>query len=469
MYRPNAWSRWELSQDARQSFWQKLTPPQLFTVSFALLILAGAAGLRLLPGISAGQPLSWVDSVFMSTSAVCVTGLAVVDPGTRLTFAGQAWLVMLVQFGGLGILTFTSLIITALGRRMSIREESLCIFTADTALHLTPGQITRNIIRYTLVIEAAGAIVLYVFWGSSLGWWRAIWPAIFHSVSAFCNAGFSTFTTNLIDFQQSPGTLLTISALIVLGGLGFLTHEEILQSLRSRKKRRAFRMSVQSRIILVTTAVLLLLGWALLTLLEWDNTLAGLPVIDRLINGLFMSVTARTAGFNSIDYNQAADSSNFVTMLLMMIGGSPGSTAGGLKTTTVALIFLMALSRLRGRETTTVWYRTIPEATTSRAVGLFTITMAVTVFGILLLTISEQQIAEGGSDLRVCMFEAISAFNTVGLSMGITPGLSAIGKCISVLLMFFGRVGPLTVAAALTIPQKGANEFRYANEDVVVG
>lgn len=469
MYRPNAWSRWELAQHTRQSFWQKLTPPQLFTASFALLILFGACGLRLLPGISTRGALTWIDSLFMSTSAVCVTGLAVVDPGTKLTFFGQLWLLMLVQFGGLGILTFTSLIITALGRRMSIREESLCIFTSETAPHLTPGQITRNIIRYTLVIETTGALVLYLLWSPALGWHQAAWPAIFHSISAFCNAGFSTFTTNLMDFQQSPGTLLTISALIILGGLGFLTHEEILQSLRSRRQRRAFRMSAQSRIILVTTALLLVLGWALLTMLEWENTLAKLPVLDRLVNGLFMSVTARTAGFNSIDYNRAADSSNFVTMLLMMIGGSPGSTAGGLKTTTVALMFLMAVSRLRGRESTTVWYRTIPEATTTRAVSLFTITMAVTVFGILLLTISEQQIAQGGSDLRVCMFEAISAFNTVGLSMGITPVLTGVGKGISILLMFFGRVGPLTVAAALTIPQKGANEFRYANEDVVVG
>lgn len=469
MYRPVAWSRWELDQNARQSFWQRLTPPQLFTASFASLILAGAAGLRLLPGISTQQSLTWIDSLFMSTSAVCVTGLAVVDPGTKLTLFGQAWLLLLVQFGGLGILTFTSLIITALGRRMSIREESLCIFTSEAAPHLTPGQITRNIIRYTLAFEAAGALILYLLWGPSMGWTAAAWPAVFHSVSAFCNAGFSTFTTNLMDFQHSPGTLLTVSSLIVLGGLGFLTHEEILESIRSRRHRRAFRMSIQSRIVLVTTAVLLLLGWVMLTMLEWEHTLAGMPTIDRLINGLFMSVTARTAGFNSIDYNQAADSSNFVTMLLMMAGGSPGSTAGGLKTTTIALIFMMAVSRLRGRETTTVWYRTIPEATTSRAVGLFTITMAVTVFGILLLTISEQNIAPENSDLRVCMFEAISAFNTVGLSMGITPALSAVGKAITILLMFFGRVGPLTVAAALTIPQKGANEFRYANEDVVVG
>lgn len=469
MIRRGARTRWELPQGNRLAIWQKITPPQLFVASFALLVLAGAAGLKLIPGLCTGDSFSWVDAVFMSTSAVCVTGLAVVDPATFLSIPGQIFLLMLIQLGGLGILTFTSLIIAALGKRLSLREESLCIFTADTNLHLTAGQVTMNIVRYTLIFELVGAILLYGFWVPTLGWDGAVWPAIFHSVSAFCNAGFSTFSDNLIGFQQAPMVLLTISGLIVMGGLGFLTHEELLQTLRSRRAKRAYRLSLQSRIVITTTIALIVVGWIPLTFLEWDRTLSELPAHHKIVNGLMMSVTSRTAGFNSIDYGKAGDSSNLVTMLLMAVGGSPGSTAGGIKTTTLALMVILAWSRLRGQESTTVWYRSIPEETSARAVGLFTIASAVSLGGILLLTMSEGHLKPDGSVLTECMFEAISAFNTVGLSMGITGKLSVVGKWITILLMFFGRVGLLTLAAALTVPRTGAKDFRYAYEDVVVG
>ncbi len=437
--------------------------------SFALLIAAGGAALKLTPGVCAGQPLGWIDAMFMSTSAVCVTGLATVDPAKFFTLEGQILLLLLIQLGGLGILTFTSLIIAALGKRLSLREESLCIFTPDTSLHLTAGQVTMNIVRYTLIFEFVGAVLLYVFWVPALGWQEAVWPAVFHSVSAFCNAGFSTFSDNLMGFQQAPMVLLTIAGLIVMGGLGFLTHEELLQTLRSRRAKRAYRLSLQSRIVITTTIALIVVGWIPLTFLEWDRTLSGLPVHHKLVNGLMMSVTSRTAGFNTIDYGRAADSSNLVTMLLMAIGGSPGSTAGGIKTTTLALMVILAWSRLKGQPSTTVWYRTIPEETSARAVGLFTIAAAVSLAGILLLTMSEAHLKPDGSVLTECMFEAISAFNTVGLSMGITAKMSVVGKWIVIFLMFFGRVGLLTLAAALTLPRAGARDFRYAYEDVVVG
>ena len=441
----------------------------MFVASFALLIAFGGAALKLIPGNSTDAPMGWVDAMFMSTSAVCVTGLAVIDPAKDLSFQGQVLLLLLIQFGGLGILTFTSLIIAALGRRLSLREESLCIYTPDTALHLTAGQVTMNIVRYTLIFEAVGAILLYMFWVPTLGWQGALWPAVFHSISAFCNAGFSTFSDNLMGFQQSPMILITVCGLIILGGLGFLTHEELLQTVKSRRAKQAYRLSLQSRIVIVTTVVLIVGGWIVLTVLEWDRTLNALPVHHKIVNGLMMSVTTRTAGFNSIDYGKAAESSNLVTMLLMAIGGSPGSTAGGIKTTTLALIIIMACSKLRGQPTTSIWYRSIPEETSSRAVGLFTIASAVSLLGILLLTMSEGHLKPDGSVLTECMFEAISAFNTVGLSMGITAKLSVVGKWTTILLMFFGRVGLLTLAAALTVPRSASNDFRYAYEDVVVG
>lgn len=469
MIRRSARTRWEIPQGSRLAIWQKITPPQLFVASFALLIAIGGAALKLIPGNTTDAPLGWVDAMFMSTSAVCVTGLAVVDTGKALTFQGQALLLLLIQLGGLGILTFTSLIIAALGKRLSLHEESLCIFTPNTALHLSAGQVTMNIVRYTVIFEVVGALLLYVFWVPTKGWVDAIWPAIFHSISAFCNAGFSTSSDNLMGLQQSPLILLTICGLIVLGGLGFLTHEELLQIVRSRRAKQAYRLSLQSRIVIVTTLVLIVGGWVVLTFLEWDRTLHGMPAHHKIVNGLMMSVTARTAGFNTIDYSQAGESSNLVTMLLMAIGGSPGSTAGGIKTTTLALMFIMAWSKLRGQQTTSIWYRSIPEETSSRAVGLFTIASAVSLLGILLLTMTEGHLKPDGSVLTECMFEAISAFNTVGLSMGITAKLSVVGKWTTILLMFFGRVGLLTLAAALTVPRAGAKDFRYAYEDVVVG
>ncbi len=461
--------RWDLPQGTRLQLWQKLSPPQLFIASFASLIFAGALGLRLLPGICASGPFTWLDALFMSTSAVCVTGLAVIDPGAHLTFAGEAFLLFLVQLGGLGVLTFTSLIISALGRRLSLREESLCIFTSEAAPHLSAGQITWNIVRYTLMFESAGAVLLWCSWGPTLGWREALWPAVFHSVSAFCNAGFSTFSDSLIGFQNSPGVLLTISGLIVLGGLGFLTHEEVFGFLRRSRQQRRRRFSLQSRIVLTTTCVLIVGAWVPLTILEWDNTLSHLPVPVRIVNGLLLSITPRTAGFNSIDYSQATDATSLLTMILMTIGGSPGSTAGGLKTTTVALLLILAWSRLRGQEFTTVWCRTIPAETAYRAVGLFTIATAAAMGGMLLLTISESGMKSEGGVMPECLFEAISAFNTVGLSMGITAKLSVVGKLNLIVLMFFGRVGLLTLAAALTVPRRGARDFRYASEDVVVG
>lgn len=468
MFRGSARTRWELPQGSRLAIWQKITPPQMFVASFALLIIGGGAGLRLLPGTCTSETIGWLDAMFMSTSAVCVTGLAVVDPGTFLSFRGQMFLLLLVQFGGLGILTFTSLIIAALGRRLSLREESLCIIAPEST-RLTAGQVTMNIVRYTLIFEFVGAVLLYLFWVPTLGWKGAVWPAVFHSISAFCNAGFSIFSDNLMGFQQSPMILLTVSGLIVLGGLGFLTHEELIQALRARRAKRAHRLSLQTRIVIVTTTVLIVVGWLTLTLLEWDRTLADLPPQHKIVNGLLMSITTRTAGFNSIDYGQAADSSNLVTMLLMAIGGSPGSTAGGIKTTTLALMVILAWTRLRGEQSPSVWYRSVPEETTARAVGLFTIAAAVSLIGILLLTMTEAHLRPDGRVLTESMFEAISAFNTVGLSMGITAKLSVAGKWITIVLMFFGRVGLLTLAAALTVPRTGAKTFRYAYEDVVVG
>ena len=337
----------------------------MFVGSFALLILLGTVGLQLLPGIYTGEPMSWLDALFTSTSAVCVTGLIVEDTAQFFTPWGQGFVLLLIQLGGLGMLTFASLILVALGRRVSLRAEASAIVTAESALHLEGRNMTLDIVRFTFLFETIGAIMLYVLWVPNLGWKGAAWPAIYHAVSAFCNAGFSTFTDSLIGFQQSPASLIVIACLILAGGMGFLTHTEMWYAFVSWKRKRAFRVSLQSRLVIFVTLLLTLAATPLFAMFEWNNCLAGLPIGDKLVNSLFMSITPRTAGFNAIDYGQATDSANLLTMMLMTVGGSPGSTAGGFKTTTLAILGLMAWSRLRGSESTNCIGRSIPEETTS--------------------------------------------------------------------------------------------------------
>jgi trk system potassium uptake protein TrkH len=341
------------------------------------------------------------------------------------------------------------------------------------APHVDVGRLARDILLFTAVIELAGALLLYLVWIPRLGWVEAAWPAFFHAVSAFCNAGFSTFSDSLVGFQRSPLTLLVIMLLIVLGGIGFLTLEELDQARRARRERRGYRLSLHSRLALATSAVLIVGGWILFALVEWRVTLAELPLVHRLSNALFLSVTPRTAGFNSIDYALASDSTNFLTTIFMMIGGSPGSTAGGLKTTTVALIGLLAWSRLRGREVVSVGGRSVPEETIQRAVGLFVVGFGVVTAAILIFTATEiGAVGHSVSNERFLrfMFESASAFNTVGLTMNTTAELSTGGRWLDILLMFLGRVGPLTFAAALVLRSRhSVARFRYAYEDVVVG
>lgn len=450
----------------RLPWWRRLSPPQLFVGSFALLIGLGTIGMKTLPGLFAAEPLSWLDSLFTVTSAACVTGLAVVDTGTRFTFLGQAYLLAVIQLGGLGMIAFTSLIILALGGRLSLRQESVAVSVAETAT-IDARKLIVDIMRFTFTIESIGAMLLYVMWIPRLGWNGAAWPAVFHSVSAFCNAGFSTFPDNLISFQHSPGTLVVIGALIVLGGVGFLTMEDVMPYCFPRKGRRQLRISLHTRLVLWTTAILIVSGTGVYALLEWDQTLAEMTIIDKLANALFLSITPRTAGFNAIDYGQAADSTNFFTILLMMIGGSPGSTAGGIKTTTFALLGLLAWSRFRGDATTSIFGRSLPKETIDRAIGLFVIAFGIVTAGILVLTLTESR--SGSPQFLEQMFESVSAFNTVGLSMNLTPRLSTQGRLIIIALMFVGRVGPLAVAAALARPGRVASQFRYAYEDVMVG
>jgi trk system potassium uptake protein TrkH len=462
--------RWEVRGRARRSLWRQLTPPQLFVGSFAGLVLLGTLGLKLLPGLYTGDELGWLDALFTATSAVCVTGLIVVDTATFFTGWGQAFLLLLIQLGGLGIITFTTFIILALGRRLSLRHEALTLADIGASEEIDHRRLAFDIVKLTLFFEASGAIVLYGLWVPEFGWGAAAWHATFHSISAFCNAGFSTFSDSLIGFAGSTFTLLTVAALIIAGGLGFLVLEELNLRRLARARQRHGRLTLHARLVLATTAIFLVVGWFAFAVFEWGGVLEGMGFLDRLSNSFFMSVTPRTAGFNSIDYAAAGDDANFLTIILMAVGGSPGSTAGGLKTTTFALMGLLALARLRGRTVVSVWGRTVPAETIQRAVGLFVLGFAVITLALFGFAHTELAVDPGdGQPFLRHMFEAVSAFNTVGLSMGVTPGLSAAGRWLTIVLMFVGRVGPLVFAAALARRVQRGASVRYSYEDVVIG
>lgn len=466
------WERWQLRRRRTwRSVWAGLSPSRLLVLSFALLVLVGTLGFRLVPGLAIAGPLSWTDALFMATSAVCVTGLAVIDPATELTLAGQLWILLLVQLGGLGLLTLTSGILLTIGRRLSLRHEALLHASDGVAPTVDYRALVRRVLRFTFGLETVGAVLLWVAWVPTLGARGAAWPAAFHAVSAFCNAGFSVFPGGYATQARLPMTLLVTMALIVLGGLGFLTLEEL--SARTRRPRRAGGgrhaawLSLHTRLVVVTTAVLLVVGTVGFAVFEWDGTLAGLPLRARLVNALFGSVTARTAGFNTVDYSDVGTPTALLTMVLMFIGGAPGSTAGGVKTTTLALLVVLAVSRILGRRNVSVFHRTIPEETLGRAAGLLVLATSVLGLGTLVLVAVDPGAASQERFLAY-MFEAVSAFATVGLTANLTPDLSPAARIVIVVLMFVGRVGIMTAAAALVLGPR-AVPFRYAKEDVAIG
>jgi trk system potassium uptake protein len=451
---------------APRSLIRRLGGVQIFVLSFVGLILIGTAGLLLLPGLYAGPRLGLVDALFMATSAVCVTGLIVVDTATYFTPLGQAWILALIQAGGLGIVTFTTLIFAVLGRRRSLRLEEAAGGQTTVLKRFESVHLIRAIVLVTLSLEAVGAAFLWLLWQGEMGGMGALWPAIFHSVSAFCNAGFSIFSDSLMGFRESPLTLLAIGSLVVLGGLGFIVLEDLRAALIAR---RGYRIAVHTRLVLATTGVLLLGAWLLFTAFEWTHQLEGLTVTERLANAFYMSVTPRTAGFNTVDYAEVSNASLFVTIVLMVIGGSPGSMAGGIKTVSLAVLVLLLAARLRGDRHVHAFHRTIPPGTVARAASLAIGGIAILGSAVFLLLVTETALdpAEDRGRFVRLVFEAHSAFGTVGLSMGATPELSVAGRLIVTALMFLGRVGPAAVVAAMfTAGVRRRARYRFGEEDV---
>ncbi|MCY0997897.1 potassium transporter Trk [Myxococcus sp. MISCRS1] len=453
--------------------WSSISPAMLLALSFGVLIAFGTLGLLWLPGLYTGPRLGLLDALFTMTSAVCVTGLTVVDTATTFTRWGQLWLLVFIQLGGLGLITLATLVIGALGRKLSLRSEVIVGAPIDYTHRQNVVSLTLRVARFTLWVEALGALLLWLLWLPRFGWKEAAWHAVFHSVSAFCNAGFSTFSDSLVGFASAPLTLFIVSSLIILGGLGYLSGEEALRWWRGRNQRSR-RMSVHTFAALLVTSVLLVGGAVLFTLFEWNGVLRSMGYVDRVANAWFMSATARTAGFNSVSYSEVSNASGFFTILLMVVGGSPGSTAGGLKTTTLAVLAALAFTRIRGRRHAELHGRAIPEGTIERTVSLALIAFGVMTAAVFALSFTEghgeESVQAARASFLPLFFEVVSAFCTVGLTMDVSPSLSVAGKLQVIGLMFVGRLGPLAFFAALSLRARThLRHVRPAQEDLIVG
>jgi trk system potassium uptake protein TrkH len=419
-----------------------------------------------------GEPLSVLDALFTATSAVCVTGLTVVDTGARFSPAGQAVILALIQVGGLGLMTFAVFAGVMLGRKIAFTDR----MAIQGSMHHTPRAGIRRLVRYvltfTLTTEAAGAALLWLRFHRHFPAGEAVWQSAFHAVSAFCNAGFSLLPDNLVRFRADVLVNLAITGLVLVGGLGFLVNMELWDQLRLRLGgRRPPTPSLHARLTLAVTAALLLGGTVAFLLLEWDNVLRGLPTGERLLAAWFQSVTPRTAGFNTIAFSRVSQDTLFFTIFLMFVGASPGSTGGGIKTTTFGLLVALVVARGRGHGRASLLHRTIPHAVMDRALMLTLLAWALVSLATGLLVATETHGVPGGEAeprFVALMFEAVSAFGTVGLSTGITGSLSAAGKLVLAVLMYAGRVGPLTLVLAVG-PRRQRGRFRYAEENVMVG
>ena len=437
----------------------------VLALGFLAMILLGTVLLALPAASRNGKGISLSDSLFTATSAVCVTGLVAVDTGTTFSLFGQVVLLVLIQVGGLGFMVFATMIMVALGRKISIRGRMLIRESMNGASLSDLGRLTWIYLLLSLAIEVVGTILLSIRLVPLWGWKHGIWMALFHAVSAFCNAGFDLFGNyaSLTAFSGDPLVLLTVAVLIILGGLGFAV---ILETLRSRQGFR--NLSLHTRIVLLTTLGLILTGTVFYWLAERTNaeTLAGFGEREKLLNAFFQSVTMRTAGFNSFDLSRFRDGSKLFSSVLMMIGASPASTGGGIKTTTFAALILLMLSVVRGENEVNVARRRLSGDITRRALAVSMLFLTTLVTGTLVISFIENR----RFPLADILFEASSAMGTVGVSAIGTPALRPASRAILIPMMFLGRVGPLTLAFAVAKRQgKIKTLSKYPEERIMIG
>ena len=451
------------------NWWMKKRPKALsatriIAIVFAAIILSGTLLLMLPAASRDGISCGFRPALFTATSATCVTGLVMYDTYTQWSGFGQIVIITLIQIGGLGFMSAATLFVFFLRKRIGLKQrlvmaQALSISDMDAVVKLQ-----KTVLAGSFAIEGIGALILLLRFWPEYGFANALKWGLFHSISAFCNAGFDilgciTPGASLLEFNSDPVVLLTLGALVTVGGLGFLVWEEIAQ------KKRFQQFSVYTRLVLLTTACLILSGWVLTCVLEWNNpgTLGNMRVGDKLLNGLFQSITLRTAGFAAIDQAKLTEAGKAFSTVLMLIGGSSGSTAGGLKTVTFVVLLLFIAARARGKSTVTLFKRTIPQAQVLDAMTIAFLMIALAMFGAVFISASSPV---GFAD---ALYESVSALATVGLTAGATNLLSIPAQFLIIIYMYFGRVGVLTISLGFLMGDKAQERFRYAETNLLIG
>ena len=434
-----------------------ITPPQLLVLSFLGVIIIGSLLLSTPWAVQNGQ-VNYLTSFFTATSAVCVTGLVVVDTATHWTLFGQVVIIALIQIGGLGVMSFATFFALLFGWKIQLRQRLIMQQAMNQSSVGGIVKIFRYLLITTFSIEALAALILAIHWTPAFGFRKALWMGLFHSISAFNNAGFDLFGNflSLTGFTTDITVNLIISSLIIAGGIGFIVIYEVFHY------RKTHSISLHTRVVLITTAILIVAGTVLLFASEYNHALKNLPLGGKLLASYFQSVSPRTAGFNTIDLNSLFLSSQLVIILLMFIGGSPGSTAGGIKTSTFALLWIAIMSQLRGKKDNEIFHRQIP------ATDMYQALTIVLLSGFTLLTVTFFITLTHQADLIKVIFEVASALGTVGLSLGFTPELNSLEQLIIIITMFLGRVGPLTLGFALAYNQKQP-EIHYPKGKIMIG
>jgi len=458
----------EIGKAGRFIDYIKIGPSGLLALSFIFLILSGA-GLLLLPEMTVSG-ISPIDALFTSTSACCVTGLVVVDTAFCFTLKGKTVIMLLIQAGGLNIISFATLFATFYRTSAGVKLQSLIKDMVSADKMSNTRVLLRKIFLYSLVIEVSGALLLFITWPNEMifkGLGEKIYFSVFHAVSAFNNAGFGLFTDNLYDItiRHAYNLQMVISALIFLGGIGFIVLEDVfgLRNIKERRNIRWKRLQTHSRIALSTSAILIVSGAIVFYLVEYRHSISGYGVYGSIVSSIFQSVTSRTAGFNTVDFTHLGQPVLIFMMFLMFVGASPGSTGGGIKTTTFSVIIRSAISTIKGRKNVEIVKHTVSSNTISKAYSIALFSISLIFISTFILSITEPD-----KSFLSLLFEEISAFGTVGLSTGITSSLSYAGKFIIILTMYIGRIGTLTLALAIT-KRIIYSKYRYSEISVLVG
>lgn len=439
----------------------KLNAVQILALGFLMVILIGTVLLSLPISSASGKSTNLIDSLFIATSATCVTGLVTLDTGTYWNYFGKTVIIILIQIGGLGFMSFATLFALLIGKKITLKERLLIQESMNTFKIQGLVRLMKHILLFTFSMEGLGALVYSTQFIPQFGWLKGIYYSIWHSISAFCNAGFDLMGdfSSITKYADNSVVVLNTSFLIIVGGLGFAVLSDLYHYKDTKK------ISLHSKVVLTVTGTLIFGGAILMFIFEYNNpgTMREMNLVDKVNNSLFAAITPRTAGLNTISTSDMTMAGRLLTIILMFIGGSSGSTAGGIKTTTFAILVLTLVSIIKGREDVEVYGKRISKDTVYKCFALVMLSFALVIVVIMVLSTTEV-----GATFEFIVYEVISAFGTVGLSLGLTPKLSIVGKIFITLTMYCGRVGPMTVVLALTnIKKKSA--IRYPEEKILVG